>query len=281
MLITTQISASSRSRLLRILFSGLLLGFVHVPYLGTRAAIAAKVSTSPVPQSDASQVRQPVLVELFTSEGCSDCPPADELLARLDATQFVPGAQTIVLSEHVTYWNHDGWVDPYSLDEMTQRQSWYVRRFHLDSAYTPQAVVDGSAQLIGSDRAALIHAISAAAQKIKPELRIEGASWNGNTIGFSVKGPEGSHAVLNVALAEDATSSAVGRGENAGRTLHHVAVVRLMKTIGRNKIDEKPIALQLGNGKPLTGHAYRLIAFLTDDEGGQVLAATEVPIDRP
>jgi hypothetical protein len=281
MLITTQISASVQSRSLRFLYSGLLLSFVLVPHLGNRSAAAAKASTSPVPQSDASQVRQPVLVELFTSEGCSDCPPADELLARLDATQFVPSAHVIVLSEHVTYWNHDGWVDPYSLDEMTQRQSWYVNRFHLDSAYTPQAVVDGAAQVIGNDGAALTHAISAAAQKTKPDLRIEGASWDGDTIGFAVKAPEGLRGVLSVALAEDATSSAVGRGENAGRTLHHVAVVRLMKTMGRSKTDEKPLTLQLGEAKTLTGHAYRLIVFVTDDEGGRVLAAAEVAINRP
>ena len=141
--------------------------------------------------------------------------------------------------------------------------------------------MDGAAQVIGNDQAALIHAISTAAQKTKPDLSIEGASWSGNTIGFSVKAPEGIHGVLNVALAEDATSSAVGRGENAGRTLHHVAVVRLMKTMGRNKTGEEPLTLQLGHGETLTGHAYRLIAFLTEDEGGQVRAAAEVPINRP
>lgn len=245
------------------------------------AATAPNVGDASVIHADQSPTRQPVLVELFTSEGCSDCPPADELLARLDATQFVPGAQAIVLSEHVTYWNYLGWSDPYSLEELSQRQSRYASHFGLDSVYTPQAVVDGAAQMIGSDPAALSHAISAAAQKTKPDLRIEGANWNGNTIGFAVKAAEGLRGVLNVALAEDATSSTVGRGENAGRTLHHVAVVRLMKTMGLNKTDERPLVLQLGNGKGLTGHAFRLVAILTDDQGGRVLALAEVPINRP
>src|SRR5580704_4832820 len=122
--------------------------------------------------------RVPVLVELFTSEGCSDCPPADALLAKLDATQPISGAQAIVLSEHVTYWNHQGWSDPFSLDAMTERQEDYVRRFGLDSSYTPQMVVDGTEQFVGSNTRALVAAIEKEAKTPRQSVTIEGAKWD-------------------------------------------------------------------------------------------------------
>src|SRR5215469_17662027 len=157
------------------------------------------------------ETRVPVLVELFTSEGCSDCPPADRLLEELDTKQFVPGAQAIVLSEHVTYWNHEGWTDPFSLTDIDERQKDYQGRFRLDSVYTPQMVIDGAAQMVGNNTAEVTRAVASAAATPKKPLTIADAHWDGGSAIFAVRGAGDSGAKLVAVLAEDATRSEVAR----------------------------------------------------------------------
>ena len=265
------------SKLLRV---GFLVAIVAAACVwGVRRQIRHMV---PVEAAAASGPAQPVLVELFTSEGCSSCPPADALLARLDATQFVPGAQAIVLSEHVTYWNQLGWRDPFSMESMTERQQQYASHFGLGSVYTPQAVVDGSAELVGSDAGAMSRAVAHAAQTPKQDLTIDAVSRAGDAVHFAVRSMEPQRATLVAALAEDATVSTVQRGENAGRTLHHVAVVRVLKALGVDQADGRALELKLdsADGPAEQGRTLRLVVFLADSRTGKVLAVAEQPVGR-
>ena len=222
-------------------------------------------------QTSAPALRQPVLVELFTSEGCSDCPPADALLAQLAQKQFVPGAQAIVLSELVTYWNHQGWSDPFSFDAIDVRQQNYAQQFGLGSVYTPQMVIDGAAEFVGSDGAKLNRAVAHAAATPKLALNIADAHRTvDDSVVFSVRAAIRAEATLVAALAENATRSEVARGENAGRTLHHVAVVRVLKDFGSGAADGRPLQLS-GAGLSAAekdGEPLRLVVFLVNRSSG-------------
>jgi hypothetical protein len=192
------------------------------------------------PGAKAAASRSPVLVELFTSEGCSSCPPADELLARLEQSQPVAGAEVIALSEHVDYWNRLGWNDPYSSAEFSSRQNDYARIFNTDDVYTPQMVVDGRAQFVGSNSGKAREAIEDSARDPKANVSVAVAAEDKNaaslTLAVRVEGlpqvsKDGSAEVL-LAITESGLRSNVSRGENAGRRLTHSAVVRQFTRIG-------------------------------------------------
>ena len=257
--------------------------FAHLAALIAGAgALTARAQATPPPD----RTRVPVLVELFTSEGCSDCPPADRLLDELDARQFVPGAKAIVLSEHVTYWNHQGWQDPFSLDEIDSRQQEYGAKFHLDSVYTPQAVVDGAAQVVGNNVQGVTGAVANAASRAKTPLTIVDPHWENGAVAFTVRG-EGNPSAnsgfkLLAALAADAAPSKVSAGENAGRTLQYVAVVRVLKQFGADAIGGKP--LRLSAGSPARQHdtsgQVRLVVWLADRKTGHVAAVAEARLSK-
>src|SRR5580698_1277985 len=224
-----------------------------------------------------STERTPVLLELFTSEGCSDCPPADRLLESFDKKQPVNRAQLIVLSEHVDYWNHLGWKDPYSLHLFSERQESYAARFHVSDVYTPQLVVDGQAQLVGSDQGAALTAIRKAIERTKVPVSVSGVSREGSSIRLSVEAgvlPVDSGTVY-VALADNEDLSQVSRGENAGHALTHVAVVRSLTSVGEAARDRAfsrnlTVPLGLASAKDL-----RVIVFVQDKKSGAVLGATQ------
>ncbi len=254
--------------------------FARLALLGVAVAGCFAVSTqAQTPQAGAQDHRQPVLVELFTSEGCSDCPPADALLARLDSAQPVPGARVIVLSEHVTYWNHEGWRDPFSFDDMDLRQDMYVKQFGLEGGYTPQMVVDGAQQMVGNNAPAVTAAVARAASFAKSEIAIEDARLGNGNLEFSVRSSGAHGASVVAAVAQDATQSEVARGENKGRTLHHVAVVRILKEFGSNAADGRSLRLS-GSILSSSDTPLRLVVFLVDRKNGHVTAATEQTLAR-
>jgi hypothetical protein len=194
-----------------------------------------------------SEAPRAILVELFTSEGCSSCPPADRLLAELQRDSPVPGAVVIALSEHVDYWNRLGWTDPFSSRLFSDRQSEYARAFASEGVYTPQMVVDGRYEFVGSDRARAAESIRNAAKiaksgvKIAREAAAAGESSGDVTLMVRVDTLAEAHnddaGDVMLAITEDGLQSSVVRGENAGRKLPHTAVVRSLSRLG--KVDQR------------------------------------------
>lgn len=198
------------------------------------AALTAWTTTHPVQAAPASAAgRTPVIVELFTSEGCSSCPPADALLSRFTKTQPVAGAEVIALGEHVDYWDHGGWADRFSSPRFSARQSDYSRAFRKDTVYTPQMIVDGQTQFVGSDEDAARAAITRAARQPKAQVSV---TQTGETLAVRVDhlpaSAKNDAAEVVLAITEGGLSSSVGSGENAGRRLGHSAVVRQLTPLG-------------------------------------------------
>jgi len=216
----------------------------------------------------------PILVELFTAEGCSDCPPADAFLRMLDSKQPVPGAQLIVLEEHVDYWDDQGWKDPFSSHALTLRQDNYVYRMRLASPYTPQMVIDGAYQFVGSDRGNAKRALDSARSSSKISVRITSPRLENyktmlhvDTDVLPVK------ADVLVAVAADHAESQVLRGENGGRHLEHVAIVKSIDKVGRAEKGQtfsKDVSISV---KGLT-QISRVIVFLQEPNQGKILGAT-------
>ena len=175
--------------------------------------------------------RVPVIVELFTSEGCSSCPAADAALRELEKAQSVPGAEVIVLGEHVDYWNRLGWKDSFSSSAYTERQRQYAKGFGTGS-YTPQAVVSGRYELVGSRAADLAAAVARAAKAPQAAVAVALA---GSTAQVRVSSlPAGTPATeVLLAITESGLASQIGRGENSGLLLHHAAVVRQLLPLGQ------------------------------------------------
>jgi len=196
----------------------------------------------------ASAEAKPIIVELFTSEGCSSCPPADEVLARLEQSPPVPGVEVIALSQHVDYWNRLGWTDPFSSTQFSVRQSEYARAFGKDGVYTPQMIVDGQTEFVGSNMGRARDAIAQALKSPKATVRLERKSNQdaaaADTAQLSVHIENlpamsaGDTAEVLLAVTETDLQTNVSRGENSGRRLRHIAVVRQFNVIGNVNMSE-------------------------------------------
>jgi hypothetical protein len=184
------------------------------------------------------EARTPVLVELFTSEGCSDCPPAEDLLGEFEKTQPVPGAEVIALGLHVDYFNTAAWSDRFSSRDFTSRQSGYAVAFRNSQDYTPQMVVDGQAEFVGSDRERAVNAIALAARAPMASVLVTAGDFASGAIPLKVRidhfpvSTIGGTADVYLAVTEAGLQSDVRGGENKGRTLLHTAVVRKLSLLG-------------------------------------------------
>ena len=185
--------------------------------------------------SSSSANAQPVVLELFTSEGCSSCPPADALLKQLDEAGQMNGIEVIAIEEHVDYWDHQGWADPFSSHSWTERQERYAQAFGRDGAYTPQLVINGRGELVGSNQNKVQQKIIEAAKIPAAVLRLSTTNMSSNSAEFSVAiesaPPEAASAELWLAVTERGLSSNVLRGENGGRNLSHAPVLRSLTRV--------------------------------------------------
>ena len=241
---------------------------------------------SVMPTTSAGQTMQtnrtPVLVELFTSEGCSSCPPADALLAKLDQAQPIDGAEIIVLGEHVDYWDGQGWHDRFSAHQYTERQSEYGGRLRVDNSYTPQMIVDGTDQFVGNDAAHAVRAIQHAAQTPKVKLILSQPVVDGQKVSASVSSPAPmttKKADLYAALVDLKDTTEVRGGENGGRRLQHAGVVRGLQRVGKLKdLGAGPVSFSLNAPADAKPGGMRVVIFAQESGQGAVLGAASAGV---
>jgi len=250
-------------------------------------SVAVLRQRAQTPVSAAGKERGPVIVELFTSEGCSSCPPADAALAKLEQDPATADAEVIGLEEHVDYWDQLGWADPFSSPEWTSRQREYAEVFGSGSVYTPQMVVDGTTELVGSRGPEVRRSIEQAAGRVKTAVSItadEGETGGVKKFDVQVGKLAGAEsrdeAEVWLAVTESGLHSSVTRGENAGEELRHASVVRSLQKLGvADKRNDVPFAGQ--PGVPFNSswkrENLRVVVFVQEKKSRHILGASAVP----
>ena len=230
------------------------------------------VNGTPVIQKNFVPAPGIAVVELFTSEGCSSCPPADDALAA--AAKAYTG-HVYMLGFHVDYWDRLGWKDAFSDAAWTNRQSRYAEQFNLTSIYTPEAVVNGQAEFTGSDRNRLFGTIETELKKTAGPAPVLDARTGGdkNTITVSCQMAARPGNLLNIALVQRNAETQVKRGENEGKRLHHINIVRALKTLPAG-----PASVSFHLPAGLSAPDCLLIAFVQDKQSLVISAAAEAAI---
>jgi hypothetical protein len=228
-------------------------------------------------QTAAPPARKAVVVELFTSEGCSTCPPADVLLGRLRQVKFADGLEVVPLGLHVDYWNRQGWTDRFSSAAYTDRQIKYAEKLHVQDPYTPQMVVDGSLQFTGNDPVRAGQAILQAAQQpAAAEIQITPAGEGKFQV--TVKGkPDVTDDVI-LAVTEDNLVSKVNAGENKNRELRHSAVVREFKSLGHLRNGNFDERVSVNIKKDWKHDDLRIVVFVQQSHTGAIDGAASLPL---
>jgi hypothetical protein len=216
------------------------------------------------------------VIELFTSEGCSSCPPADQLIARIQ--QESKDQPVYILAFHVDYWNRLGWKDIFSDAAYTQRQYQYASWLKIQSVYTPQVIVNGSKEFVGSQESPIRKAISNGLEKTSSaQLTLDSIRLDNGKVAWHYQvGNAGHHSQLLVAIVQKSASSQVKAGENSGHTLSHVQLVRQLQTTNVDANGNGAGYLPLPAGVETADE--EIIAFLQDSDNGHIIAATRSPL---
>jgi hypothetical protein len=210
-----------------------------------------------------------VVLELFTSQGCSSCPSADKLLAKTYEEAQKNHKQLFVLSYHVDYWDRLGWKDPFSQSLFTKRQYEYANQFGLQGVYTPQVVINGAKEFVGSDARKLNSALESNLNpKAKIDISLEDVKWQNSQVsfGYSLKG-DFQHSQLQVAILSKKEETNIPRGENSGLKLAGSNVVRVLQTV--KSMEKSTISVALP--KDLTQENTRIVVFVQDAKSLQVI----------
>jgi hypothetical protein len=266
---------------MRHILLAVVFGFSALIALSFRWARASAPSNSP------ASPKQPVIVELFTSEGCSSCPPADSLLKKLSDDQPFDDVEIIALEEHVDYWNSLGWIDPFSSSDYSRRQESYAFVFHDGGVYTPQMVIDGRAQFVGSRTHEAHDQIRWAAAHPKSRLVLtQIPAQKPHSISIELRldpaYPLNSSSPLElwVGVTEKGLHSNVTAGENSGETLQHAPIVRqLRKLHSVSPPLSAPVSFSLNLNDHWNPANVAVIAFLAHPHSHQILAAGSSPLN--